>query len=127
MTQTLGVNTSSKQEISLLGGHPAVLSPITLASTGASLELKRGTVLGKVTSSGKYIAFDPDDSPSGIGTAAVILAVDVTVPASGDEKAVAYVHGEFHADALTWTHDGITDNEKTTALASLFSAGMFCK
>jgi len=76
--------------------------------------------------SGKYVGLDPDGA-DGSETAAAILARDVTVDASVDSVGLGYVHGEFREEELVWTHTGITENEKTAAVADLFAAGIYCK
>jgi hypothetical protein len=84
-----------------MGGHPPLTKAITLVSSGTERELVAGTVLGKVTASGKHdqcILANAD----GTETADLILAEDVTIPAAGDEKSVAYRHGEFRESGLTY-------------------------
>lgn len=122
-----GVTEVEETVQSLLGGHPPIEMPITLATDGATPQtITRGTVLAKVTASGKYVGFDPDGA-DGSETAAVILARDVTVDASVDSVGLGYVHGEFREDELVWTHTGITENEKAAAVADLMAAGIYCK
>lgn len=62
--------------------------------------LVRGSVLGKITASGKYIlslsgAVDGSEVPD------VILAHDVDATAA-DQEAMAYTGGIFNADSVTW-------------------------
>ncbi len=126
MSRDYGITTlDTNQDISLLGGHPAVQMPATLVGGDAAQSLVRGTVMGKVTATGKYVAYNPDNVET--APAAAILAESVDVAQSEDEVSVVYVHGEFSAAALIWAHDGITDNEKSTALAALCSASLFVK
>lgn len=109
-----------------VGGHPVVQEPITLVNaTAAEVTLLAGTVLGRITASRKYAAHAPAAS-DGSESARRILVEDVTIPASGEAKTVAYSHGEFRAAGLTWA-SGITTTQKNTAIDSLADAGLFVK
>ncbi|MDQ7990174.1 MAG: head decoration protein [Candidatus Dactylopiibacterium sp.] len=73
-----------------------------------------GQVLGKITASGKFDAYDNSDTTTGIGAAAAVLysAVDAT---NGDVKAVVHVRDcEVTSSLLT----GI-DTAGTADLATL--------
>jgi hypothetical protein len=127
MAQDYGVETSTLTEKSLLGGHPPVMLPATLSNAGETdWEAEAGTVLGIVTATGKYIGVDPD-AETGEETAAAVLPEAITVPAGGTAATVVLVHGDVNKAALVWTHDGITSGEKTTAYASLKTAGIYAK
>lgn len=78
----------------LLGGH--VISRKITIDTGA---LIRGTVLGKITATGKYIA-SLSAAGDGSQTPDCILAEDVDATAA-DKEAMAYFTGDFDATALT--------------------------
>lgn len=93
--ETLGTNA----EDSLLAGnaHLLVGRKITIAS-GQGV-LKRGTVLGKITASGKYVK-SLSASSDGSQTPDLILAEDVDAT-SADAQALAYARGDFAAQALT--------------------------
>lgn len=93
---------------------------ITIAS-GQGV-LVAGTVLGKVTATGKYIAYD-DNNSDGSQTAAAILyaTVDAT---SADAKAVGIVrYAEIWRDRLLWAST-VAAGEKTTAYADLAALGI---
>lgn len=83
---------------------PRVTKPVTVASGEGSLA--KGTVLGKVTATGEYKAYD-NTANDGSETAKLILAdaIDAT-----DEAVLcsAYMSGVFNPDALT----GLDDNAK---------------
>jgi len=91
---------------------------VTLKSTGSAITIVSGTVLGKITSGGKYVAHDPDAS-DGSQTAAGILYETTAVPASGDMVAPAIVRGPciVSNDGLTWSDD--TDLDQAAAIATL--------
>lgn len=116
---SLGVNTQDASSSTLLGAHPPVIVPITLA-TGENL--KRGHVLGKITVGGQYAGYDNDLS-TGVETARAILAED-TDATDAATPTIAYVHGEFNASALTWDDAA---NDKTAGIADLFAVGIFVK
>ncbi|MCW4114749.1 head decoration protein [Aurantimonas sp. MSK8Z-1] len=84
--------------------------------------LKPGAVLGKVTASGKFKPLAPGAS-DGTQTAAAILweGCDAT---SGDVRRTLTVRDtEVHADVLVWAA-GVTDAQKTAAMASLAAVGI---
>lgn len=114
-----GVFVTERTNDQLVGLHPSVVIPITLNS---GENLLRGHVLGKITTGGNYTGFDADLT-NGAETAVAILAED-TDASGGDEKTIAYVHGEFQTAGLIWDDE---TNDKTNGLAQLFSAGLFCK
>jgi len=81
----------------LIGGdYPRVCQPVTIAS-GAGV-LKRGTVLGKITASGKSVK-SASASADGSQVPDTILAQDVDAT-SADIAATAYASGEFVESAL---------------------------
>lgn len=75
--------------------------------------LRKGLVLGKVTSSGKYMQYDDNNSPAGIGVARCILDEDCDlVNAAGvvaDAVKQALIHGWVDSNQLF----GIDANGKT--------------
>lgn len=95
--------------------------------------LKAGTVLAKLTASGKYVPYDPTPTgdpaaapTDGSQTAAAILwegcdATDVDVT-----RTLTLRDTEVHADVLHWA-EGLTDNHKTAALAALAGAGIIAR
>lgn len=93
-------------------------APIVVAS-GAGVVLP-GTVLGRITATGKYVPMPAvaATTPDGSETAAAILfdRVDAT---SADANAVATTTlTAVNAGDLIWP-DGITENAKATAIATL--------
>lgn len=82
----------------LFAGHeiPVLVKGVTLEAGQG--ELKRGTVLGKVTATGKYKAVNSANE-DGSKVADCILADDVDTTA-GDATAVAYRTGHFNRKAL---------------------------
>ena len=92
------VTTQNNTVVQLFAGDfPRVTKPITIAS-GAGV-LTKGTVLGKITASGKYKAYTNANS-DGSEVAKLILAEDVDAT-SADVNAVAYASGHFNSAALT--------------------------
>lgn len=90
---TTGINTPDN----LLAGHPPVEMPVTVAS-GEGV-LTRGTVLGCISATGKYAAFDSGASDGSENPVAILTRdIDAT---SSDVKATAYVHGEFAKSSIT--------------------------
>lgn len=99
---------------------------ITLASNGSTtITLQAGTVLAKVTASGKFVLYDNVGS-DGTEVAAAILYDTVVVPATGDLKATAILRdAEVNAAELQYD-SGIADlaAAKTGAQADLLTAGI---
>lgn len=104
------------QRRAFLKDHPPVLARVLIGSTGTEFDLLAGTVLG--IADGKHAAFAD-------GTEAnVILAEDVTVPASGDKYATAYVHAAVVAPELIWD-ESVTAEQQTAALTALRAKGIY--
>ena len=91
-----GVSSTAETPKRILASDHVIVISVTVAS-GAGV-LQAGTVLGKVTASGKYVAYD-NTALDGSETAVAILAdkVDAT---SSDQLAPAYIHGVFVESAL---------------------------
>ena len=82
-----------------------------------------GTVLGQITTGGKYVILDPD-AEDGSEAAASVLLRDTTVGTSA-VNAVILSPGAgviLAADGLTWP-GGISDEDKATATAELVALG----
>lgn len=102
----------------IAGDLKLVTSPCIVAS-GAGV-VKRGTVMGVVTATGKYIpsataAVDGSQTPSGI----LVDGVDAT---SADVNSGVYLMGEFNANAMTIQTWGIA-----ALTAALRPFGIFVK
>ena len=80
----------------IAGEYPRIERIITIASGSA---LTKGSVLGRVTASGKFILSE-SDTTDGSETPDAILAEDVDTSAE-DKQAVVYFSGEFNENALT--------------------------
>lgn len=73
-----------------------------------------GTVMGKITSSGKYAPYDNGDSPAGVGTAVGILYYRVD-PTEGDVLGSLMVRGDVLSGLLVGF-----DSNAATDLAGRF-------
>jgi len=105
--------------LSELPGHQS-RENVTIAS---GQDLAFGTVVGKVTASGKYIAYD-DDNSDGSETAAGVL-VGGDIDASGGDKAGVIIvkDAELNPDLLVWaTTNDATDI--TNGKADLVTLGI---
>ena len=120
MTQSFGMVTQDYTEIEFLGDHPV----ITISGTLAAGNLVSGTVVGKVTATGKYVILAPAAS-DGSESAAGILIGDLDA-SSAEEPGIFLAHGEAVSANLTWPA-GITDNQKAAAIAQLRALGIFVK
>ena len=82
--------------------------------------LEPGTVLGKVTTSGKYREIDPV-ATSGAEVAIAVL-YDAVDASAGDAPGVVIARlAEVHGGEIVWP-DAITDPQKQTAIDQLASA-----
>lgn len=88
---------------------------VTIAS--GSGELEAGTVLGKITSSGKYAPHDPGKS-DGSQTAAAVLFDRVDATAADVEAVVSYAATAVNESELIWDA-GISDQQRAAAVAAL--------
>jgi len=96
----------------LFAGHeiPVLVKGVTLEAGQG--ELKRGTVLGKVTATGKYKAVNSANE-DGSEVADCILADDTDTTA-GDVTAVAYRTGHFNRKALLFGGDDTAETHEHT-------------
>ena len=95
---------------------------ITIAASGP---LTVGTVLGRITTSGKYVALNTSAS-DGSQTAAAILwaAIDAT---GADVKAVANVRDTIARQYLPVFPAGISGPDLAQAIAALGAARIICR
>jgi len=95
-----------------------------LGGVGTERELKLGTVLGKITVSGKVKAVD-FAAEDGSETAMGVLVTDVTAPVGVDVEAVAVLNGPalVSDQGLVWPA-GATSEQKAAAVAQLRTAGI---
>ncbi|WP_342640931.1 head decoration protein [Rhodoligotrophos ferricapiens] len=110
VVKTEGKNRYSRDEVILASGSPA---------------LEVGTVLGMVTTTGKYEQLDPAAS-DGTQTARAIL-LEKTPALSADRRVVVLARAaEVVSQALIWPA-GINATQKATALASLDGRGIVAR
>nr|VFK12791.1 MAG: Bacteriophage lambda head decoration protein D [Candidatus Kentron sp. LFY] len=81
----------------IAGDHPIVTQSVTVA-TGQNL--KRGTLLGKVSASGKVVLSEAAAN-DGSQTPYAVLSED-TDATDGDKTTIAYLSGEFDEDSITF-------------------------
>ncbi|MBK8908485.1 MAG: head decoration protein [Rhodospirillales bacterium] len=95
---------------------------VTIAS-GEVLE--PGTVLGKVTASGKYVELNPAGADGSEAAAAILYeGVDAT---AGDATRTALLRdAEVNGAEIVWP-DGITAPDKTTAIGELAALGILVR
>lgn len=89
--------------LSLANGHRS-LSNVTILSGEV---LKAGTVLGKITSSGKYVAYD-NGGTDGRQTAAAIVIHAVDASDSDVDAAVVARDAEVNVNELEWDEENNT-------------------
>lgn len=85
----------------LIGGTAItpMTANVTIAKLAAETVLKRGTLLGVLTASGKYAIVDSTVS-TGEQVASVVLARDVAVGTADDVVATVYTRGLFNRSKL---------------------------
>jgi hypothetical protein len=109
------------------GGWTSREDVTLLAGSGAARNLKSGTVLGKVTASGKLVPLAPaagDGSQNAYG----ILLFDNIVP-NGVDKRAAIISGGYAVvsdNGIIWP-SGITGNQIATATAQLLAKNVIVR
>lgn len=98
---------------------PGHISRDTIVIASGSGVVLAGTVLGKLTASGKYAPYNDDGADDGTRTAAAILYADVDATLV-DAPAVGITRqAEVWTDRLIWGAGVTTNTEKTNGLADL--------
>ncbi|WP_019998722.1 head decoration protein [Aureimonas ureilytica] len=92
-----------------------------IVASGAG-KLRAGTVLGRITASGKLSTFAPG-AADGSEKAVAILWEGCDATAQDVRRTITARDAEVHADALNWGA-GTTDAQKTAAMASLAALGI---
>lgn len=110
MSQDYGISSAQAAAPNLLAGeHPPITKPIIVAS---GQDLAAGTVLGRITVSGEFAAYDADVDPADGTESAVAILGEACDASEAAEKSWAYFHGEFRESELTGIDDaGILDLE----------------
>lgn len=93
---------------------------IVVASGSGKLDA--GSVLGKVTATGKYKPYAPAAS-DGTQNAAAILYEGCDATSADVRRTITARAAEVQADVLVWAA-GTTDQQKTTAIAALAVLGI---
>lgn len=88
-------------------------------NVATATDLKVGSVLGKVTATGKYVPRDPDASDGSEVSAAIVIE-NISVAATTDTQVNAYINGplELKKAGLVFdvTHDA---GEQATAISEI--------
>lgn len=96
-----------------------------ILATAAGNNLSSGTVLGKITASGKYTALTPG-ATDGSQTAIAVLYWNTDASAA-DQRTVGIVRdAEVDYEMLIWPA-GITDAQKTSAINALATASLIVR
>lgn len=95
-----------------------------IIASGAGV-LTSGAVLGKITASGKYVAYAPG-AADGSENAAAILYEGCDATSADARRAITARDSEVVANALVWAA-GVTDPQKTAALAALAALGIIAR
>jgi hypothetical protein len=114
MAATTESNRNTEVLLSEANGN---LSRETVTLVSGAGALKAGTVLGKITASGKYTSYD-DDNLDGSETAAAILLYDTDATAADVSASVLFRLAEVKTDRVVWaaTNDA---GDKTAGIADL--------
>lgn len=100
---------------------------VTLLSNGSTVQaLLSGTILGKVTASGKFVILAPGAS-DGSQTAVAVLCFDVSVPATGDLVAPAITRDAIVSDTQVVFPGGASSPQKVTAITNLALVGIIAR
>jgi hypothetical protein len=96
-----------------------------VVTISGSAALSMFTVVAKVTATGKYVILAPA-AADGSQTAAGVLLADADATSADVEGLILARHAIVKASALIWPN-GITANQKTTAINNLVSAGILVR
>ena len=108
---------SSRNTEVLLSEAPGTLSREQVTIVSGAGVLAAGTVLGKITASGKYTAYD-DDNADGSETAAAVSLYAVDASSADVITSVVFRLAELKSDKVVWasTNDA---GDKTAGIADL--------
>lgn len=95
----------------------------TITAPSADVTLRTGTVLGKVTASGKYAPHDPAES-NGLEVAAGVLVLDNKITTTTDKEVGALVRLAIIGDEDLTFVNAVDSGEKAAALAALQALGI---
>jgi hypothetical protein len=115
----VGVTTVTDSPDELIAGRFCLVTDEVVIASGQNLV--RGSVIGKVTASNKFI-LSLSAAVDGSQTPVVILADDVDAT-GGDKRALVYRTGEFNEAALTFG----TGHDADSVRAPLRDAGIHLK
>ena len=101
-------------------GEGAISRETITVASGAGI-LQPGTVLGKVTASGKYVAYD-NDASDGSQTAAAILCYGADATSADVSTAAIVRLAEVSKANLAWGAAVTTTGEKDVAYVDLAAA-----
>jgi Bacteriophage lambda head decoration protein D len=88
-------------------------------------DLQAGTVLGRITASGKYVQFAPA-ATNGSENAAGLLYDNSNATAADQAIVVIARDAEIKADYIVWPA-GISTEDKTAAIVELNALGVFIR
>lgn len=98
-----------------------------IVNVASATDLKVGSVLGKVTATGKYVPSDPA-AVDGSQVAAAMVMADVSVPATTDTEVTLLVRGAAIVTAKGLVFDVAHDATQTaTAHAELEALGILVR
>jgi len=98
-----------------------------VVNVASETALTIGSVMGKITASGKYVPSDPA-AVDGSEVAVAIVAENITVPATTDTKVQLIVDGPMIVAEQSLVFDVAHDaGQTTTALAELAAIGIKTK
>lgn len=96
---------------------------VTIVSGAGAL--KAGTVLGKISASGKYQTYDNASATAAVNAAAAILCYDVDATSADQIASVIVRQAEVHSAGLLW---GTNDSTGITAgKADLLALGVIVR
>ncbi len=124
MAGLLGVTSNSESERKQLVAHDNVAlsrggRTLTHAAAGT---IARGTILGRITATGKYVVLAVGAS-DGSQTACAIMAEDSVATAGGDKKVRLYFAGAYNINDIVWPGTP-TAAQKNAALNQLSDRGI---
>ena len=111
---------------SILSEANGQLSRDAVTIVAGAVALAAGMVLGKITASGKYQAYDDANIPAGIGVAAAVLLYATSTSAADQSVAAMTRQGEVVASLLRFAV-GTTLTQANSAKTDLATVGIIVR
>lgn len=117
LTEKLGPGSCIIQE-----GEHFYSRDVVVVNAGVGVTLPANSVLGKITATGKYVIWDPENADGSQTVAGVLI-----YPVTGEQDATVLRRlSQVKTPALNW-FSGATSGNKTSGIAGLAALGIIAR